>query len=211
MERVVQYTQTESGGRRPWATRLTGSQFARDLVHMQQSLVQEGVENVGKRTPSDPMETGCGGKNPSDCRMSVRGRLSKDTGKYSWGGDGKCPQTDSIGCNGDVLPWQESIGLPRVSNNNYCMKITLRWTFYLNHSFHIIAAIGLIQSYMYFITQAIQPSRFLASNCVTEWKENVPFIKYPNFTSKGWGWLRWFSDIASAHRAGRLANKFLLG
>ena len=24
------------------------------------------VENVGKRTPSDPMETGCRGKRPSD-------------------------------------------------------------------------------------------------------------------------------------------------
>ena len=27
----------------------------------------DGLENVGKRTPSDPMETGCRGKNPSDC------------------------------------------------------------------------------------------------------------------------------------------------
>ena len=30
------------------------------------------------------------------------------------------------------------------------------------------ATIRSIQSYMYFIIQAIQPSRFLASNCVTE-------------------------------------------
>ena len=81
--RVVQYTQTESDGRRPWATRLDGSQFARDLVNIQQSIVEEGVENVGKQTPSDPMETGCRGKNPSDCRESVRERLSKYTAKYS--------------------------------------------------------------------------------------------------------------------------------
>ena len=44
--------------------RLTGSQFASDLVNIQQSIVEEEVENVGKRTPSDPMETGCRGKNP---------------------------------------------------------------------------------------------------------------------------------------------------
>ena len=43
-------------------------QFTRDLVIMQQSIVEERVENVGKRTPSDPMETGCHGKNSSDCR-----------------------------------------------------------------------------------------------------------------------------------------------
>ena len=51
--------------------RTAASQFARDLVNIQQSIVEEGVENVGKRTPSDPMETSCGGKNPSDCRESV--------------------------------------------------------------------------------------------------------------------------------------------
>ena len=78
--------------------RTAASQFARDLVNIQQSIVEEGVENVGKRTPSDPMETGCRGKNPSDCRESVRERLS-------------------IGSDGDGLQWQESIGLPGVSNN----------------------------------------------------------------------------------------------
>ena len=51
--------------------RTATSQFVRDLVNIQQSIVEEGVENVGKRTPSDPMETRCGGKNPSDCRESV--------------------------------------------------------------------------------------------------------------------------------------------
>ena len=51
--------------------RTAASEFARDLVNVQQSIVEEGVENVGKRTPSDPMETGCRGKNPSDCRQSV--------------------------------------------------------------------------------------------------------------------------------------------
>ena len=93
----------------------TASQFARDLVNIQQSIVEEGVEIVGKRTPSDPMETGCRGKNPSDCRKSVCERLSKYTAKYSKGGGGKCRQTDSIGSDGDRLPWQESIGLPQVS------------------------------------------------------------------------------------------------
>ena len=34
------------------------------------------MENVGKRTPSDPMETGCRGKSPSDRRETVRERLS---------------------------------------------------------------------------------------------------------------------------------------
>ena len=79
----VQYTQTESDGRRPCATRLTGSQFARDLVHIQQRIVEEAMGNVGKWSPSDPMETSCHGKNPSDCRESVRERLSKYTAKYS--------------------------------------------------------------------------------------------------------------------------------
>ena len=36
------------------------------LKNIQQSGVEEGVENVGKRIPSDPMETGCCGKRPSD-------------------------------------------------------------------------------------------------------------------------------------------------
>ena len=36
--------------------RTAASQFARDLVNIQQSIVEEGVENVGKRTPSDPMD-----------------------------------------------------------------------------------------------------------------------------------------------------------
>ena len=36
------------------------------LKNIQQSGVEEGVENVGKRIPSDPVETGCRGKRPSD-------------------------------------------------------------------------------------------------------------------------------------------------
>ena len=47
------------------------------------SIAEEGVENVGKRTPSDPMETGCRGNDPSDSRESVRERLNKYTTKYS--------------------------------------------------------------------------------------------------------------------------------
>ena len=30
--------------------------------------------------------------------------------------DLKCRQTDSIGSDGDGLPWQESIGLPQISS-----------------------------------------------------------------------------------------------
>ena len=56
--------------------RTAASQFDRDLVNIQQSIVEEGVENVAKLTPLDPMETGCRGKNPSDCRESVREILS---------------------------------------------------------------------------------------------------------------------------------------
>ena len=51
--------------------RTAASQFARDLLNIQQSIVEEEVKNVGKRTPSDPMETRCSGKNPLDCRESV--------------------------------------------------------------------------------------------------------------------------------------------
>ena len=38
--------------------RTAASQFARDLINIQQSIAEEGVENVGKRTPSDPMKKG---------------------------------------------------------------------------------------------------------------------------------------------------------
>ena len=52
---------------------LAAFQFARDLVMIQQSGVEEGVQIVGKRTPSDPMGTGCRGKSPSDwLRVSLR-------------------------------------------------------------------------------------------------------------------------------------------
>ena len=47
------------------------------------------MENVGKRTPSDPMETGCRGKCPSDCHLSVRERLRKYTVNYSFRGGWK--------------------------------------------------------------------------------------------------------------------------
>ena len=57
--------------------RTAACQFAGDLVNIEQTIVEEGVVNVGKRTQSDPMETGCRGKSPSDCRLSVRERLSK--------------------------------------------------------------------------------------------------------------------------------------
>ena len=53
--------------------RTAACQFARDLVNIQQSRVVEGMVNVGKRTPSDPMETVCRDKCPSDAlRVSSR-------------------------------------------------------------------------------------------------------------------------------------------
>ena len=63
--------------------RTAARQFARDLVNIRQGIAKEGVENVGKRTPSDPMEMGCRGKSPSDHRETVRERLSKYTARYS--------------------------------------------------------------------------------------------------------------------------------
>ena len=65
------------------AHRTAARQFARDLVNIQQGIDEEGVENVGKRTPSDPMENGCRGKNPWACLESVRERLSTYTAKSS--------------------------------------------------------------------------------------------------------------------------------
>ena len=52
----------------PWqeSIRLAARQFAIVLENIQQGRVVKGVENVGKRTPSDPIETGCCGKRPSD-------------------------------------------------------------------------------------------------------------------------------------------------
>ena len=55
---------------------------SQETVNVQQSIVEQVVEIVGKRTPSDAMETGCRGKNPSDCRESVCERLRTYTAKY---------------------------------------------------------------------------------------------------------------------------------
>ena len=49
--------------------RTAACHFARVLLYIQQTTVERGLENVGKRTPSDPMETCCRGTSPSDCRM----------------------------------------------------------------------------------------------------------------------------------------------
>ena len=57
-------------------------QFARDLVKIRQGIDEEGVENVGKRTPSDPMETGCRGNSPLDRHETVHKSLSKYTARY---------------------------------------------------------------------------------------------------------------------------------
>ena len=101
--------------------RTAASQFARDLLNIQQSIVEEEVKNVGKRTPSDPMETRCSGKNPLDCRESV------------------------------IILYE-----------NCSAAIVLSRSQFPYNRRHTIDTI------MDFIIQAIQPSRFLASNCVTE-------------------------------------------
>ena len=44
--------------------RTAACQFAGDLVKIQESIVEEAMGNVRKRTPSDAMETCCRGKNP---------------------------------------------------------------------------------------------------------------------------------------------------
>ena len=62
--------------------RTAARQFVRDLVNTQQGIAEEGVENVDKRTLSDPTEPRCRGNSPSDCRETVRERLSKYTARY---------------------------------------------------------------------------------------------------------------------------------
>ena len=63
--------------------RTAARQFARDLVNIRQGIAEEeGGGNVGKHTPSDPMETGGRGKSSSDRRETVRERLSKYTARY---------------------------------------------------------------------------------------------------------------------------------
>ena len=49
--------------------RTAACQFAGEII--QESIIEEAMGNVGKGTPSVAMETGCHGKNPSDCRESV--------------------------------------------------------------------------------------------------------------------------------------------
>ena len=58
---------------------------------------------------------------------SVRERLSKYTSKWfcAWGG--KCRQTDSIGSDGDGLPWPESIGLTASQFARDLVKYTSKW------------------------------------------------------------------------------------
>ena len=63
--------------------RTAARQFARDLVNIRQGIPAEGVGNIGKRTLSDPMQTGCRDKSPSDRRETVRERLSKYTARYT--------------------------------------------------------------------------------------------------------------------------------
>ena len=73
------------GDRLPWqeAIGLAACQLTIVLGNIKQGRVEEEAENVGKRTPSDVMETGCHGKRPSDSlRVSSR-ETQKYTARYS--------------------------------------------------------------------------------------------------------------------------------
>ena len=74
------------------------------------------MENVGKRSLSDLMETGCRDKRPSDS-LRVSSRETKKIFSEAEYGErgGKCRQTDSVGSDGDGLTWQEAIRHRRVS------------------------------------------------------------------------------------------------
>ena len=72
---------------------------------------QTDSPEVGKRTPSDLIKTGCRVKTPSYSRKSVHKSVSKYASKWCCGSGGKCRQTDSIRSNGDGLPCQDSIVL----------------------------------------------------------------------------------------------------
>ena len=69
----------------------------------------ERVENVGKRTPSDPMKTGCRGKSRHFAGDLINIRQSRvEEGVENVG--------KRMECYGDWLPWQDSIGLQFVSS-----------------------------------------------------------------------------------------------
>ena len=131
--RVVQYTQTESDWRRPWTTRLTGSQFSRDLrgdpfnEHFRKfpcktdqwiGLVQPEKFRKNGSTfwsgplfPVGPVGIWLNGSRP----QWIYSNRSPSNLMGSWqqsielrtGRGG----TDSIGSDGNGLPRQESMGL----------------------------------------------------------------------------------------------------
>ena len=77
--------------------------------------VADWVEiHVGKRTPSDPIETGRCGKRPSDiaaCQFARHLEIYNNV-EYSER-DGKCRQMASFGSDGDGLPWQHLLTLKK--------------------------------------------------------------------------------------------------
>ena len=99
---------------------LAACQFAIDLENIQQGRVVKGVENVGIRTPSDPIETGRCGKRPSDitaCQFARHLEIYSNV-EYSER-DGKCRQMASFGSDGDGLPWQHLLTLIIYLNLNF--------------------------------------------------------------------------------------------
>ena len=86
--------------------------------------------NVGKRTPSDPMEFVCRDQSPSDF---IESQFARDLVNIHhgivldvWGA--KCRQTDAIGSDGVRLPRPESIGLHRKSVRETLSKYSSRYS-----------------------------------------------------------------------------------
>ena len=86
--------------------------------------------NVGKRTPSDPMESVGRDQSPSDF---IESQFARDLVNIHhgivlvwWGA--KCRQTGSIGSDGVRLPRPESIGLHRKSVRERLGKYSSRYS-----------------------------------------------------------------------------------
>ena len=89
-----------------------------------------GVLNVGKRTPSDPMESVGRDQSPSDF---IESQFARDLVNIHHGivldvVGAKCRQTDSIGSDGVRLPRPESIGHHRKSVRGRLGKHSSRYS-----------------------------------------------------------------------------------
>ena len=90
--------------------RTAASQFARDLVNIQQSIVEEGVENVAKLTRGSPMDSCHGNPSPSDPMESVCRYFPPPPQVYFAVYLSSLSQTDSRQSDGFLPPQPVSIG-----------------------------------------------------------------------------------------------------